>query len=578
MSDERKASLAVLLSILVIFTWTNLFMAPTTPVPSESKPTNEESLENKEAPAKFQEIKNDGDNGLVENFESVAQNNLKKITHSDYLESGIIDIETDLAKIKITKLGGRLLSYQIKDHKEDVSKPDLKELVTAKGIHLPLGASYGGLDDSNSKYAIAGVTSGFNLKADKFKTKGKDFSLVLKAQLANGVEITKQFEFLDSSYLFNFNVEASSRALDGSNLVVEWSEDLSADFQDNRYNPRSFIYLDSKDSLDKELIESIPDENPEVLTKWIGLGDNYFGAIIVNPNGLIPTRISSKLNGNGEKYLSIKAQGTKEKASFKIYAGPKEPSILRNVGYDLYKAIDLGWFAFVGQPILMLIKFCYSLFGNYGLAIVFVTLLIKILLLPLTKTSFKSMRAMQDIQPEMKALRERVKDPQMLQQEMLALYKRKGVNPMGGCLPMLLQIPVFLGMYNALQSSIYLRHAEFALWINDLSQPERLIVWGIPIPFMILLMGGSMFLQTLTTPTAMDPNQKKIMYFMPVVFTIMFIIYPFPSGLVLYWLVNNIISFIQQYALRTETKIHPYRATFASGILVFGIAYLVTLL
>ena len=149
---------------------------------------------------------------------------------------------------------------------------------------------------------------------------------------------------------------------------------------------------------------------------------------------------------------------------------------------------------------------------------------------------------------------------------------------MGGCLPMVLQIPVFLGMYNALQSSIYLRHADFALWINDLSAPEKLMLFGIPIPFMILLMGLSMFGQTMLTPTTADPQQKKIMYIMPIMFTGMFIIYPFPSGLVLYWLVNNIMSIIQQYSIRTERKIQPLQATIVAGIVVFAIGYVVTLI
>ncbi|MCL4136868.1 UNVERIFIED_CONTAM: hypothetical protein GTU68_047168 [Idotea baltica] len=232
----------------------------------------------------------------------------------------------------------------------------------------------------------------------------------------------------------------------------------------------------------------------------------------------------------------------------------------------------------IGQPILSLIKFFYTLFGNYGLAIILLTLIIKLVLLPLTKTSYTSMKAMQDLQPEIASLRERVKDPSQLNQELMGLYKKKGVNPMGGCLPMVLQFPVFLGMFNALQNSIDLRHAPFALWVNDLSVPEALPLFGYSIPFMILLMGATMFLQQLTMPSAGDPAQKKMMLFMPVIFTGMFLIYPFPSGLVLYWLINNIISILQQKFMTGGKKYNVFQITIISSLVIFFLAFILTLI
>ena len=159
----------------------------------------------------------------------------------------------------------------------------------------------------------------------------------------------------------------------------------------------------------------------------------------------------------------------------------------------------------------------------------------------------------------------------------MELYKKRGVNPMGGCFPILLQIPVFLGMYNALRVSVELRHAPFALWINDLSAPEHLDIFGIPVPVMIILMGISMLWAQVTTPSTMDPAQKKAMLMVPLVFTVMFIIYPFPSGLVLYWLVSNIISIIQQTALRSEKGINPFFATVVGSVAIFGLGFLITL-
>jgi YidC/Oxa1 family membrane protein insertase len=261
-----------------------------------------------------------------------------------------------------------------------------------------------------------------------------------------------------------------------------------------------------------------------------------------------------------------------------VYAGPKRHDDLEKAGHQLTRTVDLGWFGFVGQPVLLLLDFLYGVLGNYGLAIIALTLLVKTALLPLSKSSFESMKKMQDLQPELAALKERVKDQAQLQQEMMAMYKRRGVNPMGGCLPMMLQIPIFLGMYNGLRSSIELRHAPFALWIKDLASPESLNVAGVPVPIMILLMGASMILQQVTTPATGDPQQRKIMMFAPVIFTIMFVIYPFPAGLVLYMLVNNTVSILQQGAMRGKKGMSALNVTLLGGAAVFGTGFVLTLL
>lgn len=188
------------------------------------------------------------------------------------------------------------------------------------------------------------------------------------------------------------------------------------------------------------------------------------------------------------------------------------------------------------------------------------------------------MKAMQDLQPEMKALRERVKDPNQLNQEMMALYKKRGVNPMGGCLPILVQIPVFFGLYSALQHAIELRHSRFALWVHDLSAPESLQIAGVPVPVMVLLFGLSMFLQVYTSPKPADPMQAKINLAMPVVFTVMFVIFPFPAGLVVYWLTNNVISIVQQMYLRRGPNAKPLIPTLITALIILGFAYTLTLI
>ena len=193
---------------------------------------------------------------------------------------------------------------------------------------------------------------------------------------------------------------------------------------------------------------------------------------------------------------------------------------------------------------MVVLKFFYGFIGNYGFAVILLTVCIKLIFWPLTQKSYKSMKGMQKLQPEMKKMREKHgKDKQKLNQEMMSFYKDNKVNPLGGCLPMVIQIPVFFALYRVLLGSIELRHAPFMLWITDLSAKDPYYVTP-------LIMGVTMFLQQKMTPTNMDPTQAKIMLMMPVVFTFMFL--NFPSGLVLYWLTNNLLTILQQYLIKRQ--------------------------
>jgi YidC/Oxa1 family membrane protein insertase len=236
--------------------------------------------------------------------------------------------------------------------------------------------------------------------------------------------------------------------------------------------------------------------------------------------------------------------------------GPKEIKTLKAANPKLAKAVNFGWFDVIAQPLLVCLKFFHRFLHNYGLAIILLTVLIKILFWPLTHKSYVSMQAMKKLQPKMAKIREKYKDDkEKMNQEIMQMYRTHKVNPMGGCLPMLLQIPVFFALYRVLYSSIAMRHAPFLWWINDLSAPDRLYVgFTIPylggLPVLTLLMGISMFVQQKMTPTSADPRQEKMMLMMPVVFTVFFV--NFPSGLVLYWLVNNILSIGQQYYINKK--------------------------
>jgi len=204
----------------------------------------------------------------------------------------------------------------------------------------------------------------------------------------------------------------------------------------------------------------------------------------------------------------------------------------------LQKALNFGWFDVIAKPLLIFLKYINEFTHNYGVAIILLTVVIKILFFPLTHKSYKSMKDMQKVQPLMLKIREKYKnDRETLNKETMALYRTHKVNPLGGCLPMILQIPVFFALYKALLGSIELRHAPFLLWINDLSAKDPYYITPI-------VMGATMFIQQKMTPTVGDPTQAKMMLLMPIVFTFMFL--NFPSGLVIYWLVNNVLSIGQQ--------------------------------
>jgi YidC/Oxa1 family membrane protein insertase len=265
------------------------------------------------------------------------------------------------------------------------------------------------------------------------------------------------------------------------------------------------------------------------------------------PSGQIQgTYMSSPVSVNAGQTVS---------AGFQLYFGPRDLGILKELGLKLERAVYFGWTDIIAKPLLYVLWFFNEYLHNYGISIILLTILIKILFWPLTHKSYKSMKEMQKLQPRMAKLREKYKDNrEQMNKELMGLYKTYKVNPMGGCLPMVIQIPVFFALFRILGDSIELRHAPFFLWINDLSAPDRLFQFPFSIPFMsppygipmlTLLMGASMFLQQKMTPTPGDPTQAKIMMFLPIIFTFMFV--NFSSGLVLYWLVNNILSIGQQY-------------------------------
>ena len=486
-------------------------------------------------------------------------------------------VESAVSQVAINHLGARISSFQLRNYRVRVGSDELLDLVSHQsGEPLPLAVYFSTFNDHRVLYTLersAGLTSIEN-SANRFAIQAAESELVFVGAFPNGAQIRKIFSFDANSYLFKVKVQLTPSPEVGLPVWLEWGSFVPEAVANERYNMHQFKLLGGQNKvttiLPTDVKKGLSDYGNN---QWVSFSDTYFMSAIV-PVG---AGASTKVGKEKETYLA-RIASENDKGEFAVFLGPKLHNDLQKLGLQLEKNVDLGWFSFLAHPLLSLLRFFNSLLGNWGLAIISLTLVIKLALLPLTQASFKSMKAMQDIQPEIKILRERVKDPTELNQETLALYKKRGVNPVGGCLPMMLQIPVFLGLYNALLNAMELRHAPFALWINDLASPERLEIFGVGVPIMILIMGVTMFIQQWTTPTTADPAQKKAMMLMPFMFTGMFIIFPFPSGLVLYWLVNNLISIVQQVYLRGSSKASPLQATIIASVGIFVLGYIVTLL
>ncbi|HIP82809.1 MAG TPA: membrane protein insertase YidC, partial [Desulfocapsa sulfexigens] len=383
----------------------------------------------------------------------------------------------------------------------------------------------------------------------------------------NGLEIVREYIFSKDSYLMELNISVknvSGGVLQGAAALHQ------SNIPFRQTGPGSqFLFIGPAYYMNESLTEMDSDdyENGPFTVNgqmdWVGYEGTYFISSFLPQNGSATSITVSSFGEEGVKMqlnssLDTLQPGEVKVYSYKLFFGPKKHDILKSVGSNLDKALNFGWFDLIAHPTLFMLNFFYGMFKNYGIAIILVTIVFKAAFWPITQKGLKSMKNMQKLQPKMVKLKEKYKgDPAKMNQEVMNLYKTYKVNPLGGCLPMVLQIPVFFALYKVLLMCIELRHAPFMLWITDLSAPDRLYI-GVDIPYvggipvLTLLMGASMFLQQKVTPTTADPTQAKIMMFLPVLFTFMFI--NFASGLVLYWFVNNLLAIFQQQMINRQKK------------------------
>ncbi|MDX1775400.1 MAG: membrane protein insertase YidC [Desulfobulbales bacterium] len=470
-----------------------------------------------------------------------------------------IIVETGNYTAVISETGGGIKSFRLNNYRETAA-PDaeMKELIsTDTYIDLPLYFSWG-VEPKRAQIPVY-TSDQETIKA----LSGDNKTLTMTAQLSSGLQITRRLTFDPDSYLIRMEVDIHNF----SETPLQGSPYLS--LTNHPFDSKAMRYLFSGPAalIDGSLEEVKPKDFAETgktlkgNITWAAYEGTYF------MTGVIPEQqegLTLKLSAEGEKVNTllispeeILPAKARVQYNYQVYFGPKKMSTLKEVGHNLDQIINFGWFDKLAKPALFLLNFFYGYVGNYGIAIIIVTILIKILFWPIAQKGLKSMKNMQKIQPKMAKLKEKYKnDSARLNQEMMNLYKTYKVNPLGGCLPMFLQIPVFFALYKVLLQAIELRHAPFMLWVTDLSAPDRLMIgMDIPylggIPVLTLLMGGSMFLQQKMTPAPADPTQAKIMMFLPVIFTFMFL--NFASGLVLYWLMNNLLTIAQQYIINKQT-------------------------
>lgn len=392
-----------------------------------------------------------------------------------------------------------------------------------------------------------------------FRLKSRTADSIEFVSSAGGVVITKKFRFSPDGGLNDFSVEAHNasgrpQVLPGWELTLGPGLDtVKTEMEENPKELKAQYTFRQKDRKHPAIKEIETDEPCKDDWVWAGLNNRYFLAALVNPSfaGSRPVRRDETVGENKETPLlavplppSELKPGERKAWTAQFYFGPKDYKRLKLLGSGLDRAVDFGFFAPIAKLANATLVYFHDLTGNYGAAIILLSVLLQIILTPLSYKSYKAMAVMKKIQPEMQSIQARYKDdPQRLNREIMDLYKRHGTNPLGGCLPMLLQIPVFFALFTALKNSWDLHGAHFVFWITDLSAKD-------PFYVLPLVMGAVMFLQQHLSPQTSDPAQAAMMKWMPVIFTFMFL--TFPSGLVLYWLVNSVWGFAQSMYLQKK--------------------------
>lgn len=474
--------------------------------------------------------------------------------------AGKIRIRTDYLDVTLDKIGGDIRQVDLRKFPVELDKPDVAfRLLTDKGAKLFVAQSGFAMSKGKGPSHKAVFTS----ERDSYALEeGKDsLIVVLNWSDASGIKVNKTYTFHRASYLIDIDTKVENDS------PSEWQGSYYRQQQRTQFGQESqslFMmktYMGGVIYTPEELYEKISfsdmaeqDLNrPGIKGGWTAMMQHYFLGAWIPPADEINTFTSSVINFRYYLRMITVLETIKPSESrvFKsqYYAGPKDQNVLSEVSKGLELTADYGFLTVIAKPLFWLLTIFHGIFGNWGWSIIFLTLTIKLIFFKLSETSYRSMANMRKLQPRMKSLKERHGDDrQKMNQALMELYKKEKINPLGGCLPILVQIPVFIALYWVLLEAVELRQAPFMLWINDLSAQD-------PYYVLPLLMGATMFIQQRLNPAPLDPVQAKVMMALPLVFTVFFLF--FPAGLVLYWVVNNSLSIAQQYVITkrvTESK------------------------
>ncbi len=529
---EKRLLIAVFLSMLLVVLY-NLLVPPQPPVPrapeiGQEKVTGERTP-SRPAPSTAPE---------QTTTEAETSTAIPSLEPERTAPLQTVRVETDLVSVVLSNRGGLIQGIYLKEHVDNAGKPvnliDPEDVLQFP-LYMDLGSLLLNTVVNDSTYEV-------NLDSLELGTENPKGEVRFTLTTQEGLRVSKTLTFHNSGYGMDVAVAISGLPAESSPPFhrIFWGDQLSGGdvTKSRRFSYDRIITLVGQNRIEQKPEKISFEERYQERLRWTALSSKYFLAALVPRDPSAAAIIQRSRENKAAVGLEFSSKGGEAAHSFLLYAGPKETSALKHYNVSLERVINFGWFNIVALPLLKALVFFYSFTGNYGLAIIILTIIVKALFYPLTGKSFKSMRQMQEIQPKIKLVQERWKnDRQKMNEELMALYREHKVNPLGGCLPILLQMPVFIALYKVLYDAIELRHAPGLLWIQDLSNRD------VPLT---ILMGASMYFQQKLSPSMGDPRQAKMMlYLMPIIFTIMFV--NFPSGLVLYWLVNNLLSIVQQY-------------------------------
>ena len=472
--------------------------------------------------------------------------------------SRLVEVFTDSLQLAIDLQGGDIIELALPRHLAELDTPDVpfvlleqnqtRTYIAQSGLIGPDGI------DGQQRATFTSATSRYSMQ------EGEDTLVVdLLWQGESGIKVTKRFTFTRGDYLIGIDylVENNSDQRWQANLFGQIKRDSTvAPAGDSGMGIQPFLgaaITQPDERFTKFSFEDMREEpfKEQLPGGWIAMLQHYFLSAWI-PKAEQTHTYSTRVTSSGFNIAGFTSPalvldpGQSGKTGAAFYAGPKDQYRLAEISPYLDLVVDYGWVWWIAQPLFWLLNKIFALVGNWGVAIILLTVVVKAAFFKLSATSYRSMARMRKVQPKMLEIREQYADDKQKQsQAMMELYRKEKVNPMGGCLPILVQMPVFIALYWVLMESVELRHAPFMLWIDDLSVMDPYFV--LPV-----LMGASMWFMQKLNPPPTDPMQAKIMQWLPIVFTFFFLW--FPSGLVLYWVVNNLLSMAQQYVITRQIE------------------------